>query len=186
MFSFAKIATIAAFAFGTFVSAVPVEERAVEARADTVINILDSLNSQVAPLAAQFTTLDASNATSAVISPIVSDISSAVQSAVSQISALPSGTTVDQTDALTSLSTVLSTILTPAGQVLSIPGISSAAIVPAFSPLGNALADLVSLVLKLVAELLSVVEATLVTLLSGLITVIDSLNLSPLLAALGL
>ncbi|KAI0047155.1 hypothetical protein FA95DRAFT_1492997 [Auriscalpium vulgare] len=200
MFSFAKIATVATLAFGTFVSAVPVQDRALEARADSVTSILDTLTTTVGPIAAQFSTrvfctvvmcnsdsvsclgtLDVTNATAAVISPIVSDITSAVDDAVSQIKALPSATD----DALTSLSNVLSAILTPAGDVAAISGVSSDAIA-AFSPLGNALGDLVNEVLQLVAGILVVLRQTLDTLLNGLVGVIDRLSLSPLLSALGL
>ncbi|KAI0048842.1 hypothetical protein FA95DRAFT_999169 [Auriscalpium vulgare] len=203
MFSFAKIATVATLALGTFVSAVPVQDRTLEARADSVTSILDTLTTTVGPIAAQFSTrvfctvvmcdsdsvsclgtLDASNATAAVISPIVSDITSAVSGAVNQIKALPSGTTATD-DALTSLSNVLSSILTPAGDVAAISGVSSDAIA-AFSPLGNALGDLVNEVLQLVAGILVVLRQTLDTLLNGLVGVIDRLSLSPLLSALGL
>ncbi|KAI0041476.1 hypothetical protein FA95DRAFT_692504 [Auriscalpium vulgare] len=195
---FAKLATVAVIAFGTFVAATPVE---VKKRADSVTSILDALTEQVAPLAAQFGTpfpldvcaspdvasagtLDASSASGDSISPIVDQIQSAVSSAVDQINALPPGTTADSSS-LTSLSNVISTIVTPANGLSQTQGVDSKKIIPFFSPLGVVLALLVKVVLKLVVGLLVVVEATLVTLLGGLIVVLSHLNLTPLLLALG-
>ncbi|KAI0056321.1 hypothetical protein BV25DRAFT_1832310 [Artomyces pyxidatus] len=183
MFSFAKIVTVAAFAFGTLASAVPVEERIVKARAQTITDILDALNTQVAPVAAQFAALTPSTATAENVTPIVNNIQSLVQDAVNQINA--PGTTVGSGNPLGSLNTVLSTILTPAGTASNIKGVSSD-FIPAFSPLGVVLATLVSLVLKTVGGLVIVLESTLVTLLGGLTVVISHLNLTPLLIALGI
>ncbi|KAI0039372.1 hypothetical protein FA95DRAFT_1612624 [Auriscalpium vulgare] len=178
---FAKLATVAVIAFGTFVAATPVE---VKKRADSVTSILDALTEQVAPLAAQFGTLDASSASGDSISPIVDQIQSAVSGAVDQINALPPGTTADSSS-LTSLSNVISTIVTPANGLSQTQGVDSKKIIPFFSPLGIVLALLVKVVLKLVVGVLVTLEATLVTLLGGLIVVISHLNLTPLLLALG-
>ncbi|ETW75294.1 hypothetical protein HETIRDRAFT_430720 [Heterobasidion irregulare TC 32-1] len=192
MFSLVKLTTFVALAFGAIasVSAAPQPAAAVQVKrqSDAITAILADLTAELAPAAAQLNSLNAHTATAENITPIVNSIVSSVQNSQSKISALPAQDTsaISANDIASGLNSVFQTVLVPAGNVIALPGVDSATVVPALSPLGGALDGLLTIVLGLVAELLVVVKATLDTLLSGLVHVLVGLNLTGLLASLGL
>lgn len=191
MFSFVKLATVAAIALGaiTAVSAAPHPADVIEVKRQTssLTTILADLAAELAPSAAQLNSLDSKNATMETISPIVNRISSSVQSSMTQIKALPAqGNKVTSDEVASGLNNVMQTVLVPAKNVMAIRGVDSAIIVPAFLPLGVILDGLIGAVLITVGELVFVVKATLATLLGGLTVVIFDLEFTALISTLGL
>ncbi|KAA1477929.1 hypothetical protein DENSPDRAFT_627148 [Dentipellis sp. KUC8613] len=192
MYSFAKLATLAVFAFSTLVSAVPVAEpvaapevRDVEKRAQTVEDILNNLNTQLQPFASQLNAFTADTATTDAVTPVVSNIQSTIQSTVDQLNAIPVGG-IQGGNFLGALTTVMGTALNPANNVANVAGSNKVVIIPVFSPLGVVLAALINVVLKLVGGILGSLIFLLVSLLGDLTVIIVNLHLTVLISLLGL
>ncbi|TFY55953.1 hypothetical protein EVG20_g9128 [Dentipellis fragilis] len=192
MYSFAKLTTLAVFAFSTLVSAVPVAEsvaasqvRGVEKRAQTVEDILNSLNTQLQPFATQLNAFTADSATPDAVTPVVGNIQSTIQSTVDQLNALPAGS-IQGGNFLGALTTVMGTALNPANNVANVAGDNKVVIIPVFSPLGVVLAALVSSVLGLVGGILGSLIFLLVSLLGDLTAIIINLHLTVLITLLGI
>ncbi|KAI0263945.1 hypothetical protein BC834DRAFT_971015 [Gloeopeniophorella convolvens] len=185
MFSLSKIATFAILALGTLTSAAPADERSVKARAaqdqtSTVVSILSELSSTITPLAAQFSSLSPSSASTEQVSSIVSSIASEVSAATAKIQALPGGTSTSSAT-LQPLSAVVNNALKPAA-----PFANSAIFVPFFSPLDVTISLLLNTVTHLVDELLVIVDLTLNSLLGDVSFLLSGLGLGGILGILGL
>ncbi|ETW75295.1 hypothetical protein HETIRDRAFT_455943 [Heterobasidion irregulare TC 32-1] len=191
MFSFVKLATVAAIALGAITAVCgaphPADVAEVKRQTSSLTTILADLAAELAPSAAQLSSLNSKNATMETISPIVSRISTSVQNSMTQIKALPAqGNKVTSDEVASGLNNVMQTVLVPAKNVMAIRGVDSAIIIPAFLPLGVILDGLVGAVLITVGELVFVVKATLATLLGGLTAVIFDLGFTTLISTLGL
>ncbi|KAI0315175.1 hypothetical protein OF83DRAFT_1085140 [Amylostereum chailletii] len=172
MFSLAKIATFITLALGTFVSAVPVEDHALQAR-QTDSNTVSA-------------TLDASNATVDSVAPIVTSANSLIQDAIAQLSTLPTPAPNGAGDPIQSLANILTTVLTPSNALVTLSGVDSASLIPIFAQLGTTLAQLIGLVVGLVEAVLTLVVQLLQGLVSGLQVAVTNLQLGDLASLLGL
>ncbi|KAI0314578.1 hypothetical protein OF83DRAFT_1174622 [Amylostereum chailletii] len=170
MFSFMKIVTFAALAFGAFASAMPtVESRAIEERqAATLTSILSGLPDDVQPHVDQLKSLNADTATPAKVTSIVLDITVVLDAAVASCKGLPVGA-IGLGDILVLLSVVIQLIIIPCGAVYSLPGIDKGAIIGCFAPIGVSLVALITIVLDLVLGLLGGVLSVVIGLLVGLL-----------------
>ncbi|KZV66266.1 hypothetical protein PENSPDRAFT_689140 [Peniophora sp. CONT] len=175
MFSLSKIATFAVLALGTVASAVPAKRQDTDA-----VSILNTLTSDVTPVAAQFTTLTADNATAENVQPIVDQINSLVSAANTKLAALPAGS-ADTNSTVEALANVYTAILTPANTLVTTEGVDAASIIPIFTQLGITLAALLQNVVTLVQEVLEVVVELLQGLIAGLSGILGNLGLGSIL-----
>ncbi|KAI0309867.1 hypothetical protein OF83DRAFT_1179131 [Amylostereum chailletii] len=189
MFSFMKIATIAALAFGTFASAVPiVEERSVapvvEARqAQTLSTVLTTLQNSLTPAVAPLNSLTATTATPESVTAIAANINVALQVAIDSVKKLPKGA-IGGLDIVVSLSVILNLIFVPIGKVYGFPGVDQVALKVIFVGIGTLVAELLTLVLGVLRGVLSLVVGLLVGLIGGIVPIILELNITVLINVL--
>ncbi|KAI0316428.1 hypothetical protein OF83DRAFT_246546 [Amylostereum chailletii] len=193
MFSFMKIATFAALAFGVFTSAMPtvVESRDIEARqVTTLTSTLTNGATTLQEPCAKLTGLTAAAVTVEVVTEIVAEIVVGINAITTSCKGLPSGA-IGTGDILALLSIIIKLVITSCGTVYNLPGVDQGAIIGCFLPIGTALVALINIVLSLVLGLLggilSIVIGVLVGLLGGsCTTIIVQLKLTALISLLGL
>ncbi|KAI0028049.1 hypothetical protein K488DRAFT_90143 [Vararia minispora EC-137] len=187
MFSFMKIATFAAVAFGALAFALPqpvaspdVKDVVARQSGLDVTTILQNLSTDLQGPISELTALTSTTATADVVGPIVQSIVSTLQSAVTSIE----GQAVGSGNLVVLLSTVINLVVGAAGQVVNLPGVAQADLIIIFQLLDVVLAALIQTVLGLVGGLLVVVVGLVVSLLSGTVAIIIQLGLTAVLSAL--
>ncbi|VDB88860.1 unnamed protein product [Peniophora sp. CBMAI 1063] len=187
MFSFAKIATFAALAFGTIASAIPssIPATAPEAgelvtrQAQDVTTILTNLNNDLKDPLSALNGMTASTATSDNVNTSVQQMITMIQSATD---ALGSASGTGSGNPLQLVGTTINSVMTAANNVNGVS--SDVAVLGVLQLLDPILAALVALVLQLVAGVLTVVVGLLVGLLGGVVGLILGLDFASLASVL--
>ncbi|KZV63629.1 hypothetical protein PENSPDRAFT_691483 [Peniophora sp. CONT] len=183
MFSFMKIATFAALAFGTLASAAPspapfpaFEAGALMARdaqaATDVTSILTKLNSDLQAPTSQLNGLTAENATPENVNVIVLKIKVLIEAATEACGKAPG---VGSGNILLLLSISINLVISACNHCYSVCS-DKVNVLVVLQLLDVVLAALISIVFKLVGGLLTVVIGLLVGLLGGLVELIISLK----------
>ncbi|VDB90081.1 unnamed protein product [Peniophora sp. CBMAI 1063] len=185
MFSFMKIATFAALAFGTLASAIPspapiltVEEGALVERKTTsnVAIVLANLTVHVTPLCLKLTELTATSATPANTTAIIDQIKVVLEEAVEILKGVATlGSSIG--DILQLLAAIIKLLITSINHVVSVC-LDKDVILQIVKLVDGPLAALISAILGLVGGggILSSVIAQLVGLLGSIIQTLLSLN----------
>ncbi|KZV72723.1 hypothetical protein PENSPDRAFT_649487 [Peniophora sp. CONT] len=186
MFSFMKIATFAALAFGTIASAIPApapapapaaEAGELSARAgQDLTTILTNLNSALQGPANTLNSMTASTATTDNVNAPVQQMKTLIQNATT---AANSSSGLGSGNILLLISVTIQIVISSCGKAYSASG-SSVDILVILQILDPILAALVSLVLKLVAGVLTVVIGLLVGLLGTVVNLLVSLKFTVL------
>ncbi|KZV63614.1 hypothetical protein PENSPDRAFT_757801 [Peniophora sp. CONT] len=191
MFSFMKIATFAALAFGTLASAIPApapvpvaEAGAIEARdaaaTQTVTQILTQMNSDLQAPTAQLGSLTAANATPDNVNVIVLKIKVIIEAATA---ACGKASGVGSGNILVLISISINLVITACSKCYSVCT-DKVDVLVILQLLDVVLAALISIVLKLVGGLLSVVIGLLVGLLGTVVQLLVSLKFTACLKVL--
>ncbi|KZV72725.1 hypothetical protein PENSPDRAFT_649490 [Peniophora sp. CONT] len=178
MFSFAKIATFAALAFGTLASAVPASVAVPDAgELDTrasqdISTILTNLNNDLKAPLGQLNGMTARTATVDNVNTQVQAIKTMIQSATT---AIGSASGNGNGNPLMLIGTTINSVMTAANKAHSV-STDQANVLVVIQLLDPVLAALVALVLKLVAGLLTIVIGLLVGLLGAVTQLILGLD----------
>ncbi|VDB88836.1 unnamed protein product [Peniophora sp. CBMAI 1063] len=182
MFSFMKIATFAALAFGTIASAVPAPAPAAEtgeltARAgQDLTTILTNLNNALQTPANTLNSMTADTATANNVNAPVQQMATLIQDATT---AANSSSGLGSGNILLLISVTIQIVISSCGKCYSASK-SSVDVLVVLQILDPILAALVSLVLKLVAGVLTVVIGLLVGLLGTVVDLVLSLKFTVL------
>ncbi|KAI0315912.1 hypothetical protein OF83DRAFT_1173387 [Amylostereum chailletii] len=197
MFSFAKIATVAAVAFGTLASAMPAAygtpasygavaaPPSTSASGSDVTSILTGLHASVEAKVDVLASVTLDNFSKDQITNVALDVKLDVSVAVDAIKALPTGT-VGAGDLLVLLSGVISVVVSAFARIYVIAGVDQVAVRASVSVLADVLASLVTVVCAHLTGVLSVSVGLLVNLLGGCTSSIISLQLTALIKVLAL
>ncbi|KZV72689.1 hypothetical protein PENSPDRAFT_750676 [Peniophora sp. CONT] len=191
MFSFMKIATFAALAFGTLASAIPApapvpvaEAGAIEARdtaaTQTVTQILTQLNNDLQAPTTQLGGLTAANATPDNVNVIVLKIKVLIEAATA---ACGKASGVGSGNILLLISISINLVVTACNKCYSVCT-DKVDVLVILQILDGVLAALLTIVLKLVGGLLTVVIGLLVGLLGGVVQILVGLKFTLLLKVL--
>ncbi|VDB88897.1 unnamed protein product [Peniophora sp. CBMAI 1063] len=191
MFSFMKIATFAALAFGTLASAIPApaplpiaEAGALVARdaeaTQDVTTILTNLNSQLQAPTTQLSSLTAETATPAKVNEIVLSIKVIIEAATA---ACGKASGVGSGNILVLISITINLVISACNKCYSVCT-DKVDILVILQLLDVVLAALLTIVLKLVGGLLTVVIGLLVGLLGGVVQLLVGLKFTACLKVL--
>jgi len=187
MFSFTKIATIAALAFSTLASALPSpiaspEVNALAARAGSpdVTTALTTLQNNLQGPVGQLNALTPATATPANVHPIIIDIQVIIEAGLADCKGKHAGSG----DILVLLSIVINLVIGACGKVCGYPGVDFVSLQAIVVILDVSLSALISLVLGLVGGLLTIVIALLVGLLGTVVSILGTLKFTLCLKAL--